>query len=343
MLWVALSYLPDLPNLKFNTTMLDSIKERVSDFVQSDGVRDLTTKAQEGLAAAGKGLQRGADSVKSFAASDDLKSVLPYLLSGGAGAVLGGMASKRQREEEGEERSSYLSRVLRNALLAGGVAAGGHYLVNKGLGSTVGSIANDGGGEGAASTMTKNIAFSPLTALGVGGSALYATQKMPGIGAKVGIDDNMAHMLANTKDHFRASGGVGDLTEKRLRAMTAGEIGNLERAAMKATGGTYSDRARRMAGLASDVVDPKRHLEGFMGLDKIPNKYLDMTPGLKGIQDRDEQLRALKGFLSTASRKHLASTFGQSGMRRTGRGALGLVAAGVPAMIGALLTRESNA
>jgi hypothetical protein len=323
--------------------MLDSIKEHVSDFVQSDGVRDLKTKAQEGLAAAGEGLRRGADSVKNFTESGELKSLLPYLLSGGAGAALGGMASGRQREEEGEERSSYLSRVLRNALLAGGVAAGGTYLVNKGLGSTVGSIANDGGGEGAATTMAKNIAFSPLTALGAGGTALYATHNMPGIGAKDGIDDHMADMLAKTKGHFNTSGGVGELTEKRLRAMTAGEIGNLERAAMSAPGSSYSDRSRRLAGLSSDVVDPKRHLKGFMGLDMLaPQKLLDVLPGTRGISGRDEQLRALKGFLSTASRKHLASTFGQSGMRRIGRGTLGAVAAGGPALIGALLTRETD-
>ena len=323
--------------------MLDSIKEHVSDFVQSDGVQDLKTKAQEGLSAVGKGLQGGAESVKNFAGSDELKSVLPYLLSGGAGAVMGGMASGRQREEEGEERSSYLGRVLRNALMAGGVAAGGHYLVNKGFDSTVGSMASASDGEGALSTTTKNIAFSPLAALGAGGTALYATHSIPGIGAKDGIADNMADMLAKTKDHFEASGGVGDLTEKRLRAMTAGEIGNLERAAMTATGGTYSDRARRMAGLASDVVDPERHLKGFMGLDNLaPQKLLDAMPGTRGISGRDEQLRALKGFLSTAKRKHLGSTFGQSTMRRTGRGALGLAAAGVPALLGALLTRESN-
>jgi hypothetical protein len=170
--------------------------------------------------------------------------------------------------------------------------------------------------------MAKNIAFSPLTALGAGGTALYATHNMPGIGA----GDTKSYLNRFAKEHGLQK-GVDPTT------LSAEEVGNLERAAGKG----YNPRVRRMAGLSSDVVGPGQEF-----LNNIPKKYRDMTPGLRGIQDNDEQIRKLKGFLSTASRKHLASTFGQSGMRGIGRGTLGAVAAGVPALIGAFLTREAD-
>jgi hypothetical protein len=315
---------------------LNAIKENVGNFLQSDGLQNLKTQAAGGLSSVGEGLKGLGAQASDFAQSDDMKALLPYLLSGGTAAAIGGMTTGRQRKEKGEERSGYLGRVLRNALIAGGLGAGGHYLVNKGLDSTVGGLRAVEGGDGEVTrgpteTLLKNVAFSPLTAAGAGASALYATHKMPGIGAG-DTKDFMNAMVADNKGHFAAMGGKGDLTESRLRAMTARQIGDLERHAMAA--GPYSDRARRMAGLASDVVEP-RH-----GLDKLPQGLLDRLPGVKGAGGRDEQLRALKGFLSTAKRKHLGSTLGQSNIRRAGRGALGLAAAGLPALLGSFVTRE---
>ena len=65
-----------------------------------------------------------------FLQSDQFKTLAPYLISGGAGAVLGGLMTGRRRKRQGEGRLGHLGRVLRNALLAGGLAGGGHYLPN---------------------------------------------------------------------------------------------------------------------------------------------------------------------------------------------------------------------
>lgn len=281
---------------------LEAIKENVGNLLQSDGIQNLKTQAGE------------------FAQSDKLKSLLPYLLSGGAGAVAGGMVTGRQRADKGESRSGYMGRVLRNALAAGGLAAGGHALINKGLDSTVGGFkAAEGTSrvEGPLETATKNIAFSPLTAAGAGGAALLATHKRPFIGAP----STDGH-LAKFKYHHAV-----DTDLPVLRASSAREIGDLERAA----GPGYDAKTRRMAGLSSDVMtDSQRKL-----LDKyLPQKLLDkLSP--KGLADREAQLRAVKGNLSAVLRKGPMSTFGQSNLSRAGRGSIGLAAASIPALLGA--------
>lgn len=245
--------------------------------------------------------------------SDDFKSIMPYLLSGGAGAVAGGLATGRRRARDGEDRGSYLARVLRNALVAGGLASGGHYLVNKGLDSTVGSL-NDSnsisgheGQEGPLATATKNIAFSPLTAAGAGATALMATHDNKRIGA--GSTDDALYSFAKKTPNSPEP--------QLLRAgSSADEIANL--------GG--DERLRQRAGLpSSNMTERQRQI-----LRKIP-----------GVKD-DAAAKKLKGMLSTATRRGPLSTFGQTPLRRTGRGALGLAAAGVPALLGAILTDKAE-
>lgn len=243
----------------------------------------------------------------SFLESDELKSMLPYLISGSAAAAAGGLASGRRREEKGESRGGYLARVLRNAVIAGGLGAGGHYLVNKGLESTVGGLADeqaisgDADNEAPLATAVKNVAFSPLTAAGSGALALGMTHNKPIIGA------------GDTSDFLDRFAKETGQKAKTLRTMTPEEIGQL--------GG--SERLRQLAGLPSD-----RMREGTKFVEKIP-----------GVKDP----AAVKGSLSSLLRRGPLSTFGQSNPRRAGRGALALAAAGVPALLGALLTNEAEA
>jgi hypothetical protein len=58
-----------------------------------------------------------------------------------------------------------------------------------------------------------------------------------------------------------------------------------------------------------------------------------------GIAGGDTKLRQI---LSNISRRGPLSTFGQTTPRRIGRGALGLTAAAVPSMLGALLTTDKS-
>ncbi len=296
---------------------VNAIKERLDSLLQSDGVQNLKTQVSDGLSRAGAGLTDLRDRAGEIVQSEDIQAMLPYLLSGGAGAAAGALSTGRQRESKGEDRSGYLRRVLRNALATGGLAAGGHYLVNKGLDNTVGGLtesaagAAPGANEGPLETTVKNIAFSPLTALGAGATALHATHNMRGIGAGKSQDAFL--------DRFTKENPSAPSASQLKHTATAKEIGDIERAA----GPNYDARARRMAGLPSDMVTPGK--QGFLG--KIP-----------GVTD----VEGLKGKLSTAMRRGPLSTFGQSSARRAGRGALGLAAAGIPALLGALLTEPSN-
>jgi len=284
---------------------LESLKNSVGGLLQSDAVQNAKSKLAD------------------LAGSDELKAVLPYLLSGGAGALAGGMVTGRQKEDENETRAGYLGRVLRNALLTGGLAAGGHYLLGKGLEATVGQTndtpASGMPEKGPLENAVRNIAFSPLTAAGAGASALYATHDLKHVGAyRKGAPEAF---LKRFQSHT-----TGAPSSNTLRhTATAKEIGDLERA----MGALNDGRARRLAGLPSDIMEPRHRL-----LNRIPQSVLNRIPGVDG------DVTKLKGALSTALRRGPLSTFGQSHPRRMMRGTLGLVAAGVPALLGAFLTNK---
>lgn len=289
---------------------IESLKNSVGGLLQSDVVQNAKSRIRE------------------LAQSDELQAVLPYLLSGGAGALAGGLVTRRPADED-ESRAGYLGRILRNALLTGGLAAGGHYLIGKGLESTVGSSAPvpdapKAPDKGPLETAVRNIAFSPFTAAGAGASALYATNKTPHIGSDPAGRDAFL-------TRFRTEDAPGAPSSKHLRhTATAKEVGDIERA----QGSAYNSRSRRMAGLPSDLMETRHDF-----LRKIPQSVLDRIPGIKDAHGKGD-VQALKGLLSTALRKGPLSTFGQSFPRRAMRGTLGLTAAGIPALIGAFLTGE---
>jgi hypothetical protein len=172
--------------------------------------------------------------------SDTFKQILPYLLSGGTGAVLGGVLTGRRREEEGEGRMGHLRRVLTNALIGGGLAGGAHWLVNKGVDSVRGIQA--GGGMPAAEDKVKNpleqtarsIAFSPFTAAATGAAGLIATDGRPIIGAGRNESSKALTALAERL-------GV---SEKHLTSRTAEEIAGMGLS-------EPNNKLRRLAGLGS--------------------------------------------------------------------------------------------
>ena len=229
--------------------------------------------------------------IKDYLGSEDFSKVMPYLISGGGGALAGAFLSGRRKKDKGESKGQHMLRVLRNSLLAGGLAAGGHALLNKGFEDTVGSVdemnpvSGQPGEEGPLPSAIRNIAFNPVTAAASGVVGLGLTDKMKFFGAN---RPKMEQALEALKDH-----GVGSPAKLR-----------------------FADAA-----------------EGL----KIDNKGLKHLRQAAGIPSG----KGVGGVLSTIGRRGL-STFGQSAPRQIGRGALGLLFAGLPAVAGSFLTEPSS-
>lgn len=247
------------------------------------------------------------DQAGDYFKSDGFKQIAPYLMSGGGGAVLGAILSGRRRKQDGESRLSYTGRILANALMAGGLAGGGHALLEKGWNKTIGAADGENlltgarkADDGPLTTTAKNVLFSPLTAAGAGGAALAATHKGSIIGADPKGTERMLKDIAR-----RFNGGSQSVEQLKLMSPAAG-------AEVDAAVGHL---ARQRAGIPSSGLGPYG------------------APGKTSV---------LKGLVSRATRRGPMSTFGQTWPRRAGRGALGLAAAGVPALFGAFLTNKSE-
>lgn len=134
-------------------------------------------------------IQNIPQSVGAALQSEDVKKFMPYLLAGGLGAGLGAIATGGRRKRDGESRTGYLSRIIRNALLTGGLGAGATYAIRKGLENTKGQVdqvAPMTGSEGAQSplaTGARAALFSPVTAALAGGGTLAATHNITTLGA----------------------------------------------------------------------------------------------------------------------------------------------------------------
>lgn len=240
------------------------------------------------------------DGLQSVLQSEDFKKILPYLLAGGAGAVAGGVATGRRNERKGESRSSHAGRVLRNALVAGGLAAGGTALLRKGLGETTGAVDKAGpitGGtadnEGPLSSTLKGLLFSPVTAAASGATGLALTHGRKHIGAaEPGASEAIKSLAKHlTKGDTAALRALDPQTlAEKIRA-----VGNIH--------GADADKLRRIAGLAAG---------------------------------KDE-----RGVASRIAHSLPFSTFGSTAGRRIGRTGLGLVAASIPALVGAFVTDKA--
>lgn len=255
--------------------------------------------------------------LSTFMASPEAKKLLPYLLSGGVGAAVGGAVTGKRRAREGEGRLSHLGRVLTNALLTGGLAAGGHALINKGLEKTVGTVdesnalAGEGGDQGPLATNLRDVAFSPITAAGFGAAGLGLTRNRAGIGSGTAA--------------YRTA--LGELTKQSPAQMVANNAG---------------DNRFKME---RDVMGPDKDLrDGSPGKPIFSHREID--PKLERLTHRAGLVTAesntLKGVLQRVTRQGPLSTFGRTSGRIAGRAGLGLAAASVPALVGALLTSENK-
>lgn len=249
-----------------------------------------------------------------FLQSDQMKDLTPYLLSGGGGALLGALMSGGRRESAGEGRLGHLGRVLRNALLTGGLAGGSHALLNKGWNKTFGAMNRDqmitGGAEdqGPVGSTARNVAFSPLTAAASGLAALGLTRD----NALLGVGDRDYAMQGALDKINENRGGKG-----QPKAHTAAKLDRMTPAEVDRLGIGAADR--RAAGLPSE---------------RVQNGLLQKLFG--------GSTSATKGRLSSGYRRGVGRLMGQTPGRMATRGAVGLAAAGIPALLGAYLTNRAD-
>lgn len=254
------------------------------------------------------------DKVKELLNSQHVKDMLPYLLAGAGGAVAGGAMTGKRRSYKGESRLGYLGRILRNAAVTGGLAAGGTALINKGINSTVGAvdkknpISGSTNNEGPLSTLARGLAFSPSTAAVAGITGLAATHNRPGLlGAGHAVRDKSRGLLA---------ADLG-LSKDQLDGTTPRDVHNRIQA--------HNTAANWHPPLAGSP-GPK---------PVIPLETLRSRAGIAYGGDSK-----VWRVLSTLANKGPLSTLGTTTGRRLGRGALGLAFAGLPALAGALATDD---
>jgi hypothetical protein len=232
------------------------------------------------------------DKAGDYVNSEDFRKILPYLLTGGAGAVAGGLLTGDRKVRRNESRLSHLGRVLANAILVGGGAAWATALLRKSKDDLLGSTEAMHGvlnkdNTGPAESLIRGVSMSPVTALASGAAGLGATSGFKGaLGSGSADKENALSALAKS---------IG-IDGEKLKRMTAAEIADLNL-------GGVDERMRQAAGLASGT--------------------------------------GARGVMSNIMRKGL-STFGQSWPKRTVRGAVGLTTATIPALLGAVLTKDPN-
>lgn len=272
------------------------------------------------------------DKLNQLAGSEEMKKLMPYLVSGGIGAGAGALLTGQRRKKKGESRTSHLGRVLGNALIAGGLTAGSHALLNKGVESTTGhgvkdSIPSTTPDEGPLATNLRTAAFSPLTAGAAGVGGLLATSKL-------GLLGNGHAQVKLDRDNFitKMKGHGHDINESDITSKPTKEL----QALIEAQG----------TKLEETITGYNKHGEPIM--KKIPQLY-DKSPDMLAELERLRQRGGIAGgkgklhqIISNITRRGPLSTFGQTTPRRIGRGALGLTAAAVPSILGALLTKDQS-
>lgn len=111
------------------------------------------------------------DKLQDILASVQDSGALPYLLSGGAGALAGGYVASKTKKDPDESRLGRLGRILGTATAVGAGTAGAHKLFNLGLDQF-----NTALPEGDVSPEEK-ATTGPLARLGMGGAGAYIGHK----------------------------------------------------------------------------------------------------------------------------------------------------------------------
>lgn len=167
------------------------------------------------------------DQLKSTLQSEQFKKILPYLLIGGTAATAGAYMTgeRRKNRRRPESRMGYLGRVLRNALVTGGLAAGAAGLARYGSDKLSGKAVQQGfqppGVDNPTDQALRSTLFSPVTALGAGAAGLWGTHKLPGIGADTKSRDAMLKVVADAvggKDPADVRGWKPDVLRNEMSA-----------------------------------------------------------------------------------------------------------------------------
>lgn len=304
-------------------------------------------------------LHKFASQVSAPSADDgQLQKILPYLISGGAGAALGGVMSGKRRKKNGEGRLGYLGRVLKNALVGGGLAAGGHALIGEGV-KRIGGGAKDlpvGTDDGPMETGLRSALTHPITAVGAG---------LAGLGLTRGGDKEVRKDALKSFTTHAEEGGKGSLPVKgRTPKAIAKLVFNSEDV-------VEANRQRRLAGLPSSGPDSSKikKIQELTNLLRVNNPSLRagdllrmstseistlvraLTPeNAAKARDLDAALgmrsggmhpSKLRGAASWVRRVPMGALMGQSHGRLFGRTLLGTIAAGIPTGIAALTTSPS--
>lgn len=270
-------------------------------------------------------LSAGAGKAQELAGNPDVQKLLPYLLAGGAGAVGGAALSGRRRQRSGETRGQYLTRILRNAVVAGGLVGGGSYLAGEGFKNTLGSVDLERPMTGGKDDLNpigstgKEIAFSPAAAALAGAGALGATANRPLIGANPGLADAESKLLAGLK---------------------------------KLHGGALPQGADSKAALEFTAKTDNAALQKLLGDATTPEgRALRMEAKKLGLNVHDASKTInIPGINKAIAPKHLAhevaapfsKIMGRTAGRRIGRAGVGAAGALIPAIIGSILTSKSE-
>jgi hypothetical protein len=314
-------------------------------------------------------INKGFEQLKGTLESEQFKKILPYLLIGGAGAAGGAALTGGRRSKRGESRLGYMGRVLRNALVTGGLAAGATGLARYGMDKLNNPAASADGKQtpdlaNPTDQALRSTLFSPTTAAASGALGLGLTHKLPGIGADTKSRESARQAIAKA---------IGVTSTDSLKQMTPAELARDLRG-IKKIDGASAEAQIRAAGLtvgptpsgapfadlqlrktltsilkspkgakgeAMQMLDRLKHSplgDAAINTYKHPTNILDELRTLKS----DPSLEGARQIGSRLTRRGLMSTFGQTGGRRALRSGVGLAAAAIPALIGSFVTDEKK-
>lgn len=277
-------------------------------------MQDAGKSVSGALDSARAGVSKATGAATDYLKSPEAAKLVPYLLAGGGAAALGGLATGKRKKKSGEGRMSYAGRVLRNALVAGGLGAGGSYLAHQGLKKTVGAfdkehpITGGAGQQGPAADAVKNLAFSPVTAGAAGLGTLAATANRPMLGTGKQQESALKQLLAELKAQPGVDPSIANVADGNgLNRVADKNFGAFD-SAMKNGGTAVSDVRQSLAREAGvSMHDPK----------------------------------SARGIASRIIRRPVGSLLGQTNPQRIKRLGIGGAAALVPALLGALATNST--
>ena len=209
-------------------------------------------------------INKGLEQLKGTLESEQFKKILPYILIGGAGAAGGAALTGGRRNKKGESRLGYMGRVLRNALVTGGLAAGAAGLARYGADKLSNPAAStDGkqapGFDNPTDQALRSSLFSPAAAVASGGLGLGLTHKIPVIGANTAARDSVLDDIA-----------------KQLGGRSRQEVLNMKPSVLKSE-------------MSAAVANYKKQLKNFI---KNPGKGKSSPPIQPFINGIDETARA---------------------------------------------------